>query len=813
MVPLGPREPSLALRLPVRIFRTGVMLTRPQAITTLRGLDHEFDPDGHPVDRVRWHMCRGRAGRRLARVQTRSACSSITAEALALPLRVAWEYRCAQPPNPAWPDTFRLLNRTDFDYAPHPVIARGLVCFGSSADDTVRALEAKTGAEKWRFTASGPVRLAPQIDGGKVFFAADDGRVYCLDAGTGNLLWKFQAAPHDERMVGNHRMISRWPVRTGVLVDEGVAYCVAGMWNMEGVFVYALRADTGQVVWCNDTLGLSGVTIVDFPESADPAHQAVGGHNGEFAANGAVGANPQGPLLLSGDTLVVPNGNSAPTALDRRTGVLSPRGCGGGTPVTIDRDKVYSFYRHHEDILALNPFSLSGGTSSRGWGKRAIPQVKITPPKLGQIRDRCKVSAVVHDGKLYARKAYGLALADDVLLIGEEGAVLAQDPDTERGAVAGRRDRRGPRDRRGRWTHVRRHQQRCDLLLRARGQRVGAGSGGSRSGGAVASGCPALAVAGSREWSRQLHEAGMDRGFALVVGDADGQLSTTLAAHTLLRIVNVLPDEAAAAALCQRLLDQTTWYGTRVHVQTVARLDRLPFAQFFANAVIVAGPAAGLSGKELYRVLRPCGGMLLAPGLTPAEAESLLKDCGAAEGEVRQSPEGGLVVRGKLPGALDRDSAVRSGPRADQRVKWPLRPLWYGGPGTRQVQGVHVAGVPVVSNGRYFVQGEQSLTAVDAYNGAILWSHALPLSAPDYSIVDGVIYPAADPTKFESLVLLRTSFHTQVQADNQFVYLQLGSAYFQNVGDEVSKTMDQAMALEGQGGRLHPVGRSARASR
>ena len=120
----------------------------------------------------------------------------------------------------------------------------------------------------------------------------------------------------------------------------------------------------------------------------------------------------------------------------------------------------------------------------------------------------------------------------------------------------------------------------------------------------------------------QLRRPGMDRGFALVLGDADGKFSTTLAANTQLRIVIAMTDEAAASALREKLLAQTIYYGNRVQVQTVKRLDQLPFAQFFANAVIVAGPAQGVYAKELYRVLHPCGGLLLAPGLNPQDAEA-----------------------------------------------------------------------------------------------------------------------------------------------------------------------------------------------
>lgn len=728
--------------------------------------------------------------------------SSVAGEALTFPLRPAWQYVAPQPPSPAWPDTFRLENRTDFDYAPQPVVAEGIVCFGSSSDDTVRALDVKTGREKWHFITGGPVRFAPQIDSRKVFFASDDGFVYCVDLETGKLLWKFQAAPRDERMVGNHRMISRWPVRTGVLVADGVVYCAAGMWNMEGVFAHALEAATGKPIWCNDTLGFSNVTIVDFPETADPSKETVGGHNGEFAANGAVGANPQGYLLLWENTLLIPNGNSGPTALDRRTGALSQQGGSGPattTPVTIDRGNSYSFWRHHEDVLVLNPFSLATGTPARGWGKGVIPQVRITPPKLGQIHDRSKVSAIVHDGKPYARQAYGLALVGETLLMGENGAVTAQDPDTER--VLWRAGVNG--EARG--------------IAVADGRVfVGTSTGAiycfepaaKGAGASVPFHDPAAAIRSTPQPPpspavtkiiEQLHPTGMDRGFALVLGDDDGKLSTALAANSGLRIVIAMTDQAAASALREKLLAQTIWHGNRVQVQTVKQLDPLPFAQFFANAVIVAGPARGISAKELYRVLHPCGGVLLASGLKPADAEALVKNSGATESEIRQSQQDRFVVRGKLPGALDWDTFTRTGVRTDQRVKWPLRPLWFGGPGTRQVQGVHGGGGPIVANGRYIVKGEQSLTAVDAYNGEILWTRALPLAAPDYCTVDGVIHQVSDPVKFGGPGLTRTTFRASFQANDDFVYLQLGLGYFQPRGDDVSTALGQAPMLMNNG--------------
>ena len=175
-------------------------------------------------------------------------------------------------------------------------MAGGLVYFGSTTDDTLRAIEGSTGKVRWQFTAGGPIRFAPALGAGKAYVASDDGWLCCLDAGTGEPIWKFHAARTRERLVGNGRMISRRPLRSGVLVRDGVAYTTAGMWPTEGVFVYALDAETGRVLWCNDT---SNAMWMEQP------------HPGAYALTGVV---PQGYLAASEDILLVPTGRSVPAA-------------------------------------------------------------------------------------------------------------------------------------------------------------------------------------------------------------------------------------------------------------------------------------------------------------------------------------------------------------------------------------------------------------------------------------------------------------------------------------------------------------------
>ena len=98
------------------------------------------------------------------------ARSGVTDEAFAFPLDKLWVHSAPQSPSPAWPEPGRAMHRIDFDYAFQPV-----------------------------------------IKGRKCYVASDDGVAYCLDAATGKLVWEFRTAPESRQMVGNGRMISRWP--------------------------------------------------------------------------------------------------------------------------------------------------------------------------------------------------------------------------------------------------------------------------------------------------------------------------------------------------------------------------------------------------------------------------------------------------------------------------------------------------------------------------------------------------------------------------------------------------------------------------
>jgi len=121
-----------------------------------------------------------------------------------------WVYKAPQEPVPAWygpakEDAYALSgplpSMRDYDLAYSPVIVGDRLWYGSSSDDAVHCINAKTGKEEWRFITGGPVRIAPTWWEGKLYFGSDDGYVYCIRARDGKLKWKFSPSRSKEKLL------------------------------------------------------------------------------------------------------------------------------------------------------------------------------------------------------------------------------------------------------------------------------------------------------------------------------------------------------------------------------------------------------------------------------------------------------------------------------------------------------------------------------------------------------------------------------------------------------------------------------------
>jgi len=127
--------------------------------------------------------------------------------------------------------------------------AEGVLVYAASHSQQVVARDPGTGQELWSTTVEGRVDMPPTIAQGVVYCGTRDGYVYAFNRDTGELIWRFLAAPTRERIVVNAQLESAWPVFGAVpVVDEGV-YVVAGRHTGSdgGLWWYLLDSKTGQI--------------------------------------------------------------------------------------------------------------------------------------------------------------------------------------------------------------------------------------------------------------------------------------------------------------------------------------------------------------------------------------------------------------------------------------------------------------------------------------------------------------------------------------------------------------------------------------
>ena len=679
------------------------------------------------------------------------ARSGVTEDALPAPLHAQWIHQPAHAPRPAWPEPGRELNRLAFDYGYEVTAAGGLVYFGSSADHKVYAIELDGGRPRWSFFTEGPVRFAPAIEGERVFVASDDGRLYCLSASDGALLWRFQGGPNDERMLGNQQMISRWPLRSGVAVDAGTVYFSAGMWPNEGVYFYALDAESGKVLWKNETSG------IDYRRQPHPPSVAV------------TGVAPQGYVSGHEGQLFLPTGRNVPAAYDRRTGELlyyhsRPTTWGdrwGGAWTMLHGGLLFNWRCHvaPDTDARLDEFSphkddgLIAFDAATGSVKRDFPGKRCAVVKDGTLYmsgggqvdaydfaswvggakpSDCTKWSAPHD------RAYAMILAGTTLVVGGQGTVTAIAADTGkvvwRDKVEGQA--RGLAVADGRL-----------LVSTTTGRITCYGAEAVANPPVIAAKAQAPAFAGDKGDAppaalarRILDQTGKQAGYCLVLGAGDGRLLYDLATQSKLQICCLEPD-AEVVARTRRLLDEAQLYGVRVVVHH-GSLGEVAYPEYFADLVILGDSTAAsienlkrIPAEEVYRVLRPCGGTacVVANGgdRAPATVQQWLTAGQVPAGEITASGDAVRVVRGGLPGAGEWThqyaTPAKTGCSTDQRVRLPLTLLWFGEPGPARMIARHWKGPsPLYVDGRMFVVGQYSLMAVDAYNGRPLWRRDFP---------------------------------------------------------------------------------------
>ncbi len=669
----------------------------------------------------------------------------VSEESLTFPLHEQWAHDAKKGPAPAWPEmpaqqdywhNIRDLNPTHtYDRAFHVAVAGDRLYYGSSSEDAVYCLDAKTASRLWVFYTEGPVRLAPTLYQEKVYVGSDDGRVYCLDARSGRLVWSHCPAGLNRRIPGNGRMISVWPVRSGIVVEKDVAYACAGFFPNQGVTLCALDAHTGQVIWSKQT-----------------------------------NVSSQGYMRCSSTHLLVPTGRTAPVAFDLKTGdKIGSIGSGGGSfGLMLDDMNVLAGNEKgqlqisepstRESIVSTSGLSLiAQGPMIYILKKRALCALnrrdylrvnadikmiekinarKRTPDQkrqLAQLQTERKACVV---WEVPCSESYALIKTGNALLMGGKDKVTALSADT--GQVA--------------WT--------SSVRGKAYGLAVANGSlyvstdqGTITCFGQVpvkSTDAPSpkthLAERPSARQSQGMKELARDiiqrsnitKGYCLVLGAGQGYLASELAQQSELSIVGVEAD-AIQVRKARVELSAGGAYGQRVCIFQ-GRLKDLPFQDYVAN-LIVCDLSRGRKDRlpnasELHRLLRPGGGTLVLVYPRETSMKERLRVWGQEVFEDVVTHKGGqyawTLVRRKPLAHVGQWTHLYANPANTSCSNEPsvtdtLQLAWFGRPGPRNIIDRHHRSMsPLYKNGQLFICGNDRVISSDAYNGTVLWDTQVP---------------------------------------------------------------------------------------
>ncbi len=638
-------------------------------------------------------------------------------------LSLSWK-REQGAPDPAWTGVH---TRMTFDHAYQPVVSGKTLFYGSSVDCRVYAVDTENGRVRWTFTTGGPVRFAPAVWRDRLFVVSDDGHLYCLAAKTGRELWRKRCATGTDMVIGNDRMIARWPARGGVLVSGGTVYVGAGIWPSEGIFIRAVDPESGDDIWVNDDSG-----GIEMPQP----------HGGAVAKSGI---SSQGYLLTDGERLFVPTGRAVPAALDLESGAFEyfhlqkQRAHGGSNAMAAGRFLFVTGGNTRDEREVIGG---AHGVVETSTGELALREdidsqaLAATPAHILYIdRENGLLNAVDRDEFVIHREATpdgsrqvrgtaaylndpawtidtGGAEAVSIIAAGDriaagfgDGGIVLMDAASKKVIWRGRVEGRplGMAAAHGR------------LFVTTDTGAIHCFDGSGKARPAMVEDLPVNEPWGSNEAAVRaadeiLERTGVRQGWCLDMGCGDGALALELARRTDLRIVAVDPDPANVARARERLMDAKL-YGPRVTVFQGDAAD-LRFPGYFANLIVsgrsVTGDGSALDEAEIGRLQRPEGGVVCTgePGAMTA------------------------AVRGELPGSddwphlyHDPGNTITSN---DELVAGDLGVLWYKDD-RFDMPSRHGRGAgPLYADGRLFVQGLDTIRAYDAYNGTVLWEYDIP---------------------------------------------------------------------------------------
>jgi len=166
-----------------------------------------------------------------------------------------------------YPATETMPDPFDF-FLSSPAVADGTVYFGSG-DGNVYALDAASGALKWKFATGDVVHASPAVADGMVFVGSWDSYFYALDAASGALKWKFKTGE-------DHDIHNQQGIQSSAAVADGIV-----VFGCRDSNLYALDEKTGRQIWAQNN---KGSWVIASPAIRDRKVYVATSDSGKFFA-------------------------------------------------------------------------------------------------------------------------------------------------------------------------------------------------------------------------------------------------------------------------------------------------------------------------------------------------------------------------------------------------------------------------------------------------------------------------------------------------------------------------------------------------
>ena len=654
-------------------------------------------------------------------------------------LKLMW-MREYPTPHRAWMEPIN-QKRMPYDRCYEPIVVGKTLYFGSSREDCLIAIDVATGHERWRYPVDGPVRLAAAAARGNIYFASDDGFLYCVDGQNGRLQWRFRGGPSARKILGNERLISSWPARGGPVIVDDTVYFAAGIWPFMGVFLHALDTNTGEVRWTNDS---TGSMFLLQPKRA-PSFAGVG---------------PQGSLAVNGNLLLVPGGRTVPAAFDRRTGdflYFNHEGYHKDGPVTHRVAYRRMRYTGGSTVATQGSYffcdaymyDVATGADLKRVGKERRILSGQTMYLLGNPVQAIDLSSLKPIDKVIQRgvQEYDYTTLWTAPFIDSEAVIQAGNRlyAAGKGEVAAldlpQADKNAQISWRAKIEGTGASVVAADDKLFVSTEEGRIYCFGTADGPQLTE-RPAPTIKHEPKLPVVLRSTGVREGYCLIPGPVTSDFVGRLAAGSKLRIIVADTNRIRVTAL-RKELRKLRLLPPRVSVLTFDPLSEL-LPSYFASLIVcdedflktVPNSAEQHSrlSRHLFHCLRPYGGVAC---LKLSETQQTLFDaaCKAASlpGMKIRSTDGFVLLsrEGNLPGAGQWThhyaDAGNTNVSPDSRVKLPLGVLWFGGSSHDATLPRHGRPPPPqILDGRVIVEGPNGLRALDVFTGRVLWDAELP---------------------------------------------------------------------------------------